>query len=69
MVRTYEVAIVRVSALVVFVEPAVVKLAAGKGIGQWWRVRFPLRGIAYAVLVLLLVVLGGQTMKFIYFDF
>lgn len=67
--RVYEIAIIALSATLVFLEPALVKLAEAKGIGQWWRVPFPLRGIAYAALVLILVVFGGQTMKFIYFDF
>ena len=30
---------------------------------------FPLRGVAYASLVLAIVVFGGPTQKFIYFDF
>jgi alginate O-acetyltransferase complex protein AlgI len=68
-VRTYEIAVITVSALLVVVEPMLVKMVAVRGIGQWWRVPFPVRGIAYAALVLILVVLGGQTMKFIYFDF
>jgi hypothetical protein len=30
---------------------------------------FPLRGLAYFALALVLIVFGGRTQKFIYFDF
>ena len=68
-IRMYEMAIVAVSALVVFLEPGMVRLIETKGIAPWWRLPFPLRGAAYAALVLILIALGGQTQKFIYFDF
>ena len=68
-VRSYELVIIGVSGLLILVEPLLVKVIATRGIDQWWRVPFPVRGIAYAMLVLVLVVLGGQTAKFIYFDF
>jgi D-alanyl-lipoteichoic acid acyltransferase DltB (MBOAT superfamily) len=68
-IRLYETVIVAVAAIVVFVEPVLFKTAAAQGIGWWWRMPFPLRGSCYAALVLTLVVLGGPTQKFIYFDF
>lgn len=40
-----------------------------KALILWWRVSYPLRGLAYANLVLLLTLFGGSTQKFIYFDF
>jgi len=39
------------------------------GIASWWKVPFPLRGAAYALCSLLLLIFGGTTQKFIYFDF
>jgi len=68
-IRLYEIAIVAGSALAVFVEPMLVKLIGSRGLESWWRLPFPIRGASYAALVLTLIVLGGQTQKFIYFDF
>lgn len=68
-VRLYEAAIVVISAAVVFLEPILFKAAAARGIEGWWRLPFPVRGSCYAALVLMLVVFGGATQKFIYFDF
>jgi alginate O-acetyltransferase complex protein AlgI len=68
-VRTYEIAIVAVSAIVVFVEPFVVTRLEKTGIASWWKLPFPLRGTAYALCSLLLLIFGGATQKFIYFDF
>jgi hypothetical protein len=67
--RLYETAIVAVAAIAVFLEPLLFRVAAAQGIGWWWRMPFPVRGGCYAALVLLLIVLGGPTQKFIYFDF
>jgi D-alanyl-lipoteichoic acid acyltransferase DltB (MBOAT superfamily) len=69
LVRGYEIAIVGVSAIVVFLEPPIVTRLQATGIGSWWKVPFPLRGAAYALCTLLLLVFGGATQKFIYFDF
>jgi D-alanyl-lipoteichoic acid acyltransferase DltB (MBOAT superfamily) len=69
LVRTYEIAIVALSALVVFVEPFVVTRLQKTGIAAWWRVPFPLRGTVYALCSLLMLIFGGATQKFIYFDF
>lgn len=67
--RTYEVAIVVASAVLVWLEPWVVSRLERYGIDWWWRVPYPLRGAAYAIGVLLLVAFGGPAQKFIYFDF
>ncbi len=69
IVRSYEIAIVALSAIVVFVEPLVVTRLQKTGIAAWWKVPFPLRGTAYALCSLLLLIFGGTTQKFIYFDF
>ena len=68
-IRIYEQAIVAVSAILVFAEPLVVGRLQKSGIGAWWRVPFPLRGAAYALGALFLLIFGGTTQKFIYFDF
>jgi D-alanyl-lipoteichoic acid acyltransferase DltB (MBOAT superfamily) len=68
-IRFYEAMIVAAAAIVVFLEPVLFKVAASRGIGWWWSLPFPLRGTCYAALVLVLIVFGGPTQKFIYFDF
>lgn len=68
-IRLYEAAIVGFAAIVVFLEPVLVRAVAARGIAWWWTLPFPLRGGCYAALVLALIVLGGPTQKFIYFDF
>ena len=67
--RKYQVAIVGVAAITVWLEPMIVAMAERHGISWWWRVPFWLRGAAYASLVLTLTTFGGLTQKFIYFDF
>ncbi|HNU10262.1 MAG TPA: MBOAT family O-acyltransferase [Rubrivivax sp.] len=67
--RRYEIAIVAAGALLAAVEPWIVGFCERYGIDWWWRVPFVLRGVAYAYLTLLVVVFGGATQKFIYFDF
>ena len=69
IVRSYEIAIVALSAIVVFIEPLVVTRLQKTGIAAWWKVPFPLRGTGYALCSLLLLIFGGTTQKFIYFDF
>jgi alginate O-acetyltransferase complex protein AlgI len=68
-VRNYEMAIIVVSALLVFAEPFIVGWLQRTGIDAWWKIPFPLRGLAYALVALMLIVFGGATQKFIYFDF
>lgn len=67
--RTYEILGVFLTGLLVLLEPVVVDKFRQFGIQWWWRVPFLLRGVAYATLVLAVVVFGGPTQKFIYFDF
>jgi len=67
--RLYEIGIVALSAVLIVVEPALVRRAERQGIGGWWRLPFPLRGVAYASLALVVIAFGGTTQKFIYFDF
>ncbi|MBN8441197.1 MAG: MBOAT family protein [Thauera sp.] len=67
--RLYEVVGVLATVGLILVEPKIVGIFQRKGIAWWWRVPFPMRGLAYASLVIALVVFGGPTAKFIYFDF
>lgn len=68
-VRLYEVVGVLMTVVLVLIEPRIVAFFERRGVDWWWRVPFPLRGVAYASLVLAIVVFGGPTQKFIYFDF
>lgn len=67
-VRLYQQLILWFCLIFVFIEPAIVKFGEKWG-ERWWCVPFPLRGMAYASLVLLLLIMGGETQKFVYFDF
>lgn len=67
--RSYEVAGVVLTVALVLMESRIVDLFRRTGIAWWWRLPFPMRGAAYAVLALAVVVFGGPTQKFIYFDF
>lgn len=68
-IRLYECVGVLVTVLLVLLEPRIVHLGRHVGIDKWWNLPFPIRGFAYATLILALVVFGGATQKFIYFDF
>ncbi len=69
-VRLYERSIIVLAGLVALVEPLFLQwLASRNPVAAWWAVPFPLRGIVYAGLVLSITIFGGQTQKFIYFDF
>jgi D-alanyl-lipoteichoic acid acyltransferase DltB (MBOAT superfamily) len=68
-VRLYEMVGVLATVVLVLIEPRIVAFFARRCVDWWWRVPFPLRGAAYASLVLAVVVFGGPTQKFIYFDF
>jgi len=69
-VRSYQQLIVIAGLLLVAIEPAVVRFFERNGIDWWWRaVPFPLRGLSYASLAMIVIVFGGATAKFIYFDF
>ncbi|MDP3124151.1 MAG: MBOAT family O-acyltransferase, partial [Thiobacillus sp.] len=67
-VRTYVQVLVWGSLLLVLLEPQIERILT-QGLQAWGRLHFALRGSAYAGLVLAVVVLGGSSQKFIYFDF
>ena len=56
------------SLLLVLLEPRIERILT-QGLQAWGRLHFALRGSAYAGLVLAIIVLGGSSQKFIYFDF
>ncbi|MDO9219775.1 MAG: MBOAT family O-acyltransferase, partial [Thiobacillus sp.] len=67
-VRTYVQLLVWGSLLLALLEP---KMESGlaQGLQRWGQLHFALRGSVYAGLVLAVIVLGGSSQKFIYFDF
>jgi hypothetical protein len=69
VIRLSEQAMIAAALLLALVEPHIVAWLQRQGLLNWWRVPAPVRGLAYATLVLTLVVFGGDTQKFIYFDF
>jgi D-alanyl-lipoteichoic acid acyltransferase DltB (MBOAT superfamily) len=68
-VRGYLKVLVGIALVIAYSEPWFVRVVSNQGLLSWWRVPYLVRGFAYASLVLLLVVFGGGTQKFIYFDF
>ena len=68
-IRLYEKLIVLAAFCLVFVEPFVVSFFNRRGLDWWWEFPFVLRGAVYTTLTLLILVLGGPTQKFVYFDF
>lgn len=67
--RSYEVAMVGAGLVFCALEPWLFAQAQRRGIDAWWKLPAPLRGVAYAAFVLVLLALGGATQKFVYFDF
>lgn len=67
--RLYEIIIVATGGLVVLIEPWLVACAIRTRLAGWWYVPFPIRGLVYASFALAVIVFGGATQKFIYFDF
>lgn len=68
--RMYEMMMILGTFGLVLMEPLIVGRLQKKGVDWWWaRVPFAVRGFAYAGLTLFVIVLGGHTQKFIYFDF
>jgi D-alanyl-lipoteichoic acid acyltransferase DltB (MBOAT superfamily) len=68
--RLYELALVIITFFLVLIEPFIIGLFEKKGTEWWWhRIPFPVRGLTYAGIALFVIILGGQTQKFIYFDF
>jgi D-alanyl-lipoteichoic acid acyltransferase DltB (MBOAT superfamily) len=68
-VRGYLKVLAGIAFVVAYIEPWLVRVVSAHGLLAWWRVPYPVRGLAYAGLVLLLTIFGGGTQKFIYFDF
>jgi alginate O-acetyltransferase complex protein AlgI len=67
--RRYEMGLVALAGTLAVLEPALVGYFQRRGVALWWQVPYPLRGLAYAALTLILIAFGGTTQKFIYFDF
>jgi D-alanyl-lipoteichoic acid acyltransferase DltB (MBOAT superfamily) len=68
VIRSYVQVLVWGSLLLTFLEPAIER-SLKRGIERWGQLHFTLRGTAYATLVLAVIVFGGSSQKFIYFDF
>jgi alginate O-acetyltransferase complex protein AlgI len=69
-VRMYEMVMILATFGLVLTEPLFLGWFQKKGVDWWWvKVPIPVRGLAYAGVTLFVVVLGGHTQKFIYFDF
>jgi len=68
MVRTYVQLLVWGSLLLALLEPHIERLLK-QGLQRWGQIHFTLRGAGYASLALMLIVFGGSSQKFIYFDF
>lgn len=67
-VRAYVQLLVWGSLLLVLLEPRIER-ALAQGLQRWGQLHFSLRGSVYAGVVLAVIVLGGSSQKFIYFDF
>ena len=67
-IRLYLQLIVFVSFIVVFLEPLIERWFL-RGFRQWQNVPFYIRGTAYASIAMAAHIFGGNTQKFIYFDF
>ncbi len=67
-VRSYVQLLVWGSLLLTLLEPSIERFLR-QGLQRWGQLHFTLRGTAYAGLALLLIVFGGSSQKFIYFDF
>lgn len=67
-VRSYVQLLVWGSLLLTLLEPSIERFMR-QGLQRWEQLHFTLRGTAYAGLALALIVFGGSSQKFIYFDF
>jgi len=67
-VRSYVQLLVWGSLLLALLEPQIER-GLKHGLQRWETLHFTLRGTAYAGLVLAVIVFGGSSQKFIYFDF
>ena len=68
VVRSYVHLLVWGSLLLTLLEPQLER-GLRNGLHRWEQLHFTLRGTAYAGLALMLIVFGGSSQKFIYFDF
>ncbi len=66
--RIYVHFLVWASLLLTFVEPRMERALVAR-LESWGGLHFSLRGLAYASLVMLVILFGGSSQKFIYFDF
>lgn len=67
-VRSYVQILVWTSLLFTFIEPRL-EVFLRQRLDAWGRLHFSLRGLSYASLALAIIVFGGSSQKFIYFDF
>ncbi|MDP3872678.1 MAG: MBOAT family O-acyltransferase [Pseudomonadota bacterium] len=67
-VRTYVWALTALTGLLVLLEPRLVSFADAK-LNQWAQVPALVRSSLYATIILAVIIFGGSTQRFIYFDF
>ncbi|MEQ1592403.1 MAG: MBOAT family O-acyltransferase [Thiobacillaceae bacterium] len=67
-VRRYVQVLVWASLLLTFFEPFI-ETYFTRRLDAWGRLHFSIRGVVYASLVLVVIIFGGSSQKFIYFDF
>jgi D-alanyl-lipoteichoic acid acyltransferase DltB (MBOAT superfamily) len=68
VIRSYVQVLVWGSLVLTFLEPQI-EDGLKRGLDRWGRLHFTVRGTAYAGLALAVIVFGGSSQKFIYFDF
>lgn len=68
-IRLYQKGIVLFSLFVIYIEPTIIHAFQKRGIDWWWKLPFVARGGGYTLVILVLLIFGGDSQKFIYFDF
>lgn len=68
VIRSYVLVGLAFSIFVTLIEPLIVSRMEKMHI-YWWTVAWPIRGLCYFGCAMLLIVFGGSSQKFIYFDF
>lgn len=66
--RTYVWVGLGAAALVALLEPVLVRVLERTD-NHWWHLHWSIRGLAYFGVAMLLILFGGSSQKFIYFDF
>jgi alginate O-acetyltransferase complex protein AlgI len=66
--RTYVWLGLGAAALLAFSEPIIVRLLQ-RGYARWWSMPWVMRGSVYFAIAMILILFGGSSQKFIYFDF